>query len=76
MSGSMGMMIFVPLAAVHAELGLLDATLDDLGVPLPWEQIHRVRPPAPLMCRACAGPVSAKLSVRGLRFFAHRAAVG
>jgi competence protein CoiA len=67
------MMITVPLTAVHAEAGLLDATLPDLGGALAWEQVHRVRPPAPLTCRACSAPMAAKVSVRGMRFFAHRA---
>jgi competence protein CoiA len=63
----------VPLTAVHAELGLLDATLPDLGGVARWEDVHRVQPPAPLSCRACTGAMSAKVSKLGMRFFAHRA---
>ncbi|WP_369252116.1 competence protein CoiA family protein [Streptomyces sp. R41] len=33
--------------------------------------IHRARPRAPLRCPACAEPMHAKVSPRGLRFFAH-----
>ena len=66
-------MIVVPLTAVHPQAGLLDATLPDLGGALAWEQVHRVRPPVPLSCRACGAMMSAKLSKLGMRFFAHRA---
>jgi competence protein CoiA len=67
-------MSLVPLTAVHAEAGLLDATADDLGASVSWEDIHKVRPPAPLTCRACRAPMTARVSSRGLRHFAHRAA--
>lgn len=68
-------MLIVPLTAVHAEFGLLDATLPDLGGTADWAQVHRAKPPAPLTCRACAAPMTAKESKLGMRFFAHRAAV-
>src|SRR6266536_2587056 len=64
----------VPLTAVDARFGLLDATLPDLGGGARWDDVHRARPPAPLTCRACAALMSAKVSSRGLRFFAHRSA--
>lgn len=56
--------------------GLLDATLADLGVGGSWQSIHRVRPRVPLACPACDGSMHAKVSARGLRFFAHDAARG
>jgi len=61
----------VPLTAVHAQLGPVDATLEDLGGGLRWEDVHRARPRAPLTCAGCSGPVYPKRSPRGLRFFAH-----
>jgi len=53
---------------------LLDATMDDLGVGISWSGIHRSRPRVLLVCAACAGSMHAKVSPRGLRFFAHDAA--
>lgn len=50
---------------------LLDATLDDLGAGLGWQEIYRPAQPAPLTCRGCGGRVHAKVSPRGLRFLAH-----
>ncbi|RZU13977.1 competence protein CoiA-like protein [Kribbella rubisoli] len=60
-----------------ARLGdkLLDATIDDLGLVgqgIVWSDVYRQRPPAVLACRACDGPMSAKMSKLGMRFFAHR----
>ncbi len=60
----------MPLVALHAELGPLDATLEDLGGPVAWDQVHRVRPRAPLTCRGCGQGRQAKVSKLGLRFFA------
>jgi hypothetical protein len=54
--------------------GLLDATADELGASVRWEDIHKVKPLAPLTCRACTAPMTARVSSRGLRHFAHRAA--
>ncbi|MFJ8770262.1 competence protein CoiA family protein [Streptomyces clavifer] len=57
--------------AVHAERGWLDASLPDLGCGWDWNAIHRVRPPALLVCRECGHGMHAKASPLGLRFFAH-----
>lgn len=57
--------------AVHPERGRLDASLTDLGCGWSWEAVHRVRPPAPLACPECGHGMHAKVSSRGLRFFAH-----
>ena len=64
----------MPLTAQHAQAGVLDATVDPLGEDMPWEAIHRARPRAPLTCRECGHGLHAKLSPRGLRFFAHNRA--
>lgn len=61
----------MPLTAEHASAGLLDATVPDLGSTVTWEEIYKPDTPAPLVCRGCGERVHAKLSVRGLRFFAH-----
>ncbi len=61
----------MPLTAQHADAGVLDATVDPLGEGVPWEAIHRARPRAPLTCRECGHGLHAKLSTKGLRFFAH-----
>jgi competence protein CoiA len=61
----------VPLTAQHASAGVLDATVDPLGEGVPWEAIHRARPRAPLTCRECGHGLHAKVSPKGLRFFAH-----
>ena len=57
----------VPLTAIRAD-DVLDATVctDDA-----WEAVHKARPRARLLCRACAQPMHAKLSPIGTRFFAH-----
>ncbi|WP_310728271.1 competence protein CoiA family protein [Streptomyces sp. N2A] len=59
------------LTAVHPERGRLDATAGDLGCAWSWEAIHRARPPADLRCPECGHGLQAKVSPRGLRFFAH-----
>jgi len=64
----------VPLTAQHADVGVLDATTDPVGGDLDWSAIHRARPRAPLCCRECGHGLHAKLSPKGLRFFAHDAA--
>ncbi|MFI1585567.1 hypothetical protein [Embleya sp. NPDC020630] len=56
---------------MHADLGPVDATLPDLRCGARWEDIHRVRPRAPLTCPGCTGAVRAKRSPKKLRFFAH-----
>ncbi|MFD9496871.1 competence protein CoiA family protein [Streptomyces sp. NPDC060005] len=61
----------VSFTAVHADRGRLDASLPDLGCGWDWSAIHRVRPPAPLVCRECSHGMHAKTSPLGLRFFAH-----
>ncbi len=60
----------MPLIAVGLG-GALDATQDDLGNGLSWSAVYRVRPRVRLVCRACDGVLHAKVSQRGLRFFAH-----
>ncbi|MFI9322714.1 competence protein CoiA [Kitasatospora aureofaciens] len=57
--------------AVHDERGRLDATQEDLGCGWAWAGVHRARPRAPLSCPVCGYGVHAKVSSRGLRFFAH-----
>lgn len=65
----------MPLTAQHPELGLLDASTQDVrhggGA---WPQIYKVRPRAPLTCRGCGHGLHAKVSPNGLRFFSHDAA--
>lgn len=63
----------MPLTAVHAGLGLVDATLDDLGCGARWADIHRVQPRAQLTCPGCSGAVGAWRSPKGLRYFRHDA---
>lgn len=59
----------MPLTAV-SDNGEVDATAcaDDL-----WSSLHRARPAPALRCRMCAASMHAKVSGRGLRFFAHHA---
>lgn len=57
--------------AVHREWGVLDATLPDLGCGRRWGEVHLARPRAALTCPACGHGSHAKISPRGLRFFAH-----
>lgn len=57
--------------AVHEDRGRLDATLPDLGCGWKWGAVHRVRPPAPLICPECGHGMHAKVSRLGLRYFAH-----
>ncbi|MFC9654138.1 MULTISPECIES: competence protein CoiA family protein [unclassified Streptomyces] len=63
----------MPFTAVHADLGRLDATLNDLGCGLEWQEIYRAKPRPPLSCPECCWPVHAKLSPRRNRYFAHDA---
>lgn len=60
----------MPYTTVHAVFGRLYAGLPDLGCGIPWEDVHRVRPRAPLSCPDCEGAMSAVLR-GGTRFFAH-----
>lgn len=57
----------MPLTAERSG-GLVDATdcTGDL-----WASLHRARPRPQLVCRACRQPMHAKVSPRGLRYFAH-----
>ncbi len=58
----------MPLTAVVSGGALFDATAcsdDD------WAVIHKVKPRPVIACRVCQGPVHAKVSRLGLRFFAH-----
>ncbi|MGW2051968.1 competence protein CoiA family protein [Streptomyces sp. NPDC001858] len=57
--------------AVHAQWGTVFAHLPDLGCGRAWDQVWKVRPPAPLTCDECRHPMHAKRSPSGLRFFAH-----
>lgn len=61
----------MPMTATHATAGVLDVTADPMGGGLRWADVHRVRPRAPLRCRECGHGLHAKVSPRGLRFFAH-----
>ena len=63
------------MTALHAELGVLDATCAGLAAAMSWEQVHKVRPRAPLTCRGCGHGMQAKVSKLRLRFFAHDATV-
>ncbi|MFE2326863.1 competence protein CoiA [Streptomyces sp. NPDC059385] len=60
----------MPYTTVHAVWGRLYAGLPDLGCGIVWEDVHRVKPRAPLTCPDCEGPMSAVLR-GGTRFFAH-----
>ncbi|MGW8702348.1 competence protein CoiA family protein [Streptomyces eurythermus] len=51
--------------------GTLDTTLGGLGCGLAWEAVYRARPRPALACTQCGGPMHAKVSPRGGRFFAH-----
>lgn len=55
----------MPLTALTAHGRMLDATT------AVWADVYKVRPRAELRCRACGGHMQAKVSKRGLRFFAH-----
>ncbi|MER6787927.1 competence protein CoiA family protein [Streptomyces sp. NPDC000658] len=61
----------MPLTARWDGHGTLDATLDGLGCGVVWEAVYRVRPRPVLACTGCGGPMHAKVSGRGGRFFAH-----
>lgn len=58
----------MPLTALGADTNLIDATTVSIEA---WSTIHRVRPRAILSCRGCGEPMVAKVSSRGMRFFAH-----
>lgn len=68
----------MPLIARLDDVGVLDATMPDLGAAgVGWEQLHRVRNPRPpLTCVGCGRGVHAKVSPAPLtlRYFAHDAA--
>ncbi|MFD8625206.1 hypothetical protein ACFV4E_15125 [Streptomyces hygroscopicus] len=57
--------------AVHAQWGTVFAHLPDLGCGRSWDQVWKVKPPAPLTCDECRHSMYAKRSPSGLRFFAH-----
>lgn len=58
-------------AALHPEAGRVDATLPDLGRGLAWTAVHKARPRVALTCPDCGHGMHAKVSTRGLRYFAH-----
>lgn len=57
--------------AIHPVLGRIDASRFDLGCGLDWNDVYRVRPRIVLTCPECSFGVHAKLSPRGLPYFAH-----
>lgn len=57
--------------AVHAQWGTVFAHLPDLDCGRAWDEVWKVRPPAPLTCDECGHAMYAKTSRAGLRFFAH-----
>ncbi|MEV6319194.1 competence protein CoiA family protein [Streptomyces sp. NPDC051776] len=57
--------------ALHADVGRIDATAEDLGCGLEWNQVYRVRPRVALTCPECGWGVHAKHSPRRVRYFAH-----
>ena len=61
----------MPFRAVHTEWGAVDASLPDLGCGQVWEAVWKARPLAPLTCDECHHAMHAKMSLKGLRFFAH-----
>lgn len=66
-----GQPISVAFTAVHPDVGRIDASREDLGRGLEWSGIYRVRPRIALSCPECGFGVHAKVSPRGLRYFAH-----
>jgi len=58
-------------SAIHPDTGRVDATLPDLGCDLAWDLVHKARPRVALRCRECGHGMHAKVSPRGLRYFAH-----
>ncbi|KPI32878.1 hypothetical protein OV450_6908 [Actinobacteria bacterium OV450] len=57
---------------MHAEWGLLNIATPRLGCGHVWEEIHKVRPAAPLSCKVCGhGVVAKQLKRHGTRFLAH-----
>lgn len=66
----------MPLVAHDEHARVLDATREDVGQGLAWQQLHRVRPRPLLTCLGCGRRMHAKVSPRPhqLRFFAHDAA--
>ncbi len=62
----------MPMVA-DSPFGILDATLTENALVVPWGRVHRARPRVSLTCRACQKALHAKISKCGLRFFAHDA---
>ena len=58
----------MPLTATGPAGIELDATVCDETL---WASVHRQRPRVVLSCRVCGGPMHAKVSSVGSRFFAH-----
>lgn len=58
----------MPLTALLPNGAAVDLTACSDEV---WFALYRPQVPAQLSCRSCAGPLHAKVSPRGLRFFAH-----
>ncbi|WP_405681874.1 hypothetical protein [Streptomyces sp. NBC_00057] len=49
--------------AVHAQWGTVFAHLLDLGCGRAWDEVWKVRPPAPLTCDECGHAMYAKGTV-------------
>ncbi len=58
----------MPLTALDALGTLIDSTT---ATDETWRAVHKNRPRSILRCRGCGGGMQAKVSSRGLRFFAH-----
>lgn len=58
-------------AAIHPDVGRVDATLPDMGCGISWAEVHKARPRIALRCPDCGHGVHAKVSARKLRYFAH-----
>lgn len=58
----------MPLTAHNPDGAVIDAT--DV-TPQEWAPVYKTSPRAVLACRNCRAPMHAKVSSRGLRFFAH-----
>lgn len=59
--------------AVRAQWGTVLAHLPDLGCERSWDEVWKVRPPAPLTCDECGHGMYARTSRTGLRYATSRA---